>query len=120
MNEKDSELIERIKKIVNDFLIEQLNEAVTSIKVVLLSDMITVFCKDCFTPAEIQLTKEKMQFSLLKQFKEQMLEQAFPELKKLLEGVIGSQIFRIDSIVGIEGTRFIQITLSENFGKEKK
>jgi len=120
MIENNSGLKERIRKIINDFFIEQLSETATSISVVLLHDMITIFCEGCFAPAELKLAKEKMQFNLLKQLKEQELERVFPDLKILLEGVIGNQILRFDSIVGIEGTRLIQITLSENLGKKKK
>ena len=65
MGENNSELIETIKKTVSDFLVHRLNEDVNSISVVLLPDIITVFCRGCFTPAELQLTKEKMQFHLL-------------------------------------------------------
>ena len=117
MEENNAELIETIKATISNFLIQQLNEDVKSITVVLLPDMITVFCKGCFTPAELQLTKDKTQFHLLKQFKEQMLEQAFPSLIKSLEKELDTQILRIDSTVGIEGTRFLQITLSKNYKK---
>ena len=102
-----------IQEIVRDFLEGQFSEEATSISVFLHGDLLVVYCKGCFSPAEQQMAHNELQSNLLLEFKEKELEQAMIILRDCIEKTTGHHILNIDSIVGLEGTRLLHITLQE-------
>lgn len=114
MSKFKTELVERINRLFENFLRQQLGEQATSVTTFLSGNMFTVRADNCLSPAERDLMQNQRHSQLLQEFKARQFKKVEPLLKEQLETLIGYKILSIHSMIGQDGVRFEFLTLDEN------
>ncbi|MFH1942793.1 MAG: Na-translocating system protein MpsC family protein, partial [bacterium] len=89
MDKTESSVTVIIRKIVANFLEEQLGEKAKSITTFQFRNKIVVYAEGCFTPAEDDLVNNEEHSNLLQELKYREFEQVKPLLKDRLEKALG-------------------------------
>lgn len=113
MDKTESSVTVIIRKIVANFLEEQLGEKAKSITTFQFRNKIVVYAEGCFTPAEDDLVNNEEHSNLLQELKYREFEQVKPLLKDRLEKALGLTIIRIKFLIGPGGDRVQYITFKK-------
>jgi len=113
MDKTESSVTVIIRKIVANFLEEQLGEKAKSITIFQFRNKIVVYAEGCFTPAENDLVNNEEHSNRLRELKCREFEQVKPLLKDRLEKTLGLTVIRIKSLIGPGGDRIQYITFKK-------
>lgn len=118
MKKTKFELEEEISKIIAEILYEQLGEKAVFVNVVLCANVLSVQATDCFTPAEINLIDNDINYELLQKVKAREFEKVQPVFERRIGEVTGCKVTKIYSMICRDGVRFQVIILSEDIEKQ--